>query len=476
MSDRPTISRRRMLGLLAAGSALTACGGAAAPALAPPTPAAARQDRGRLAAVRAERRVRQRPEARLGPLAAAEPRACSATYVADVVPADEGTTPQAATAAVQKLLQTDKVDIVVGLVDDAAALAVIPLMVAARKLLLVAGVGRRGRHEEGAQRLRLAHVLQRPAAGGAAGHAAGPVRRPRRRLHRGAVRRPGHRDHRGLPGGVRVGGRPGGGHGAARARCGTRAHDHADPAGQAEGDVLALAPGRRRGLHQGVRAGGPRRDDPAVRLRPDHRGRRAHRGGPGRDGRPDHAALLRPAHHPGEHRVRHRLQGRLPGRAELLLRAGLRHRARAGRGARRRQPSCSTATRSPTRWARATNYDSPRGRWKFDEQGPAAERLPAQGAGRGRRAGQRRRVRPRGGGPAQRADARRSIGIDDGLPGRQGDAVPEGGIGRRAEQAERFAALFRALYLTYHRRDGPRSDLPGRVPRGAHPPRGRRAR
>jgi DNA-binding MarR family transcriptional regulator len=29
------------------------------------------------------------------------------------------------------------------------------------------------------------------------------------------------------------------------------------------------------------------------------------------------------------------------------------------------------------------------------------------------------------------------------------------------EDAERFAALFRALYLTYHRRDGPRSDLPG---------------
>lgn len=28
------------------------------------------------------------------------------------------------------------------------------------------------------------------------------------------------------------------------------------------------------------------------------------------------------------------------------------------------------------------------------------------------------------------------------------------------EEAERFAALFRALYLTYHRRDGPRSDLP----------------
>ena len=38
--------------------------------------------------------------------------------------------------------------------------------------------------------------------------------------------------------------------------------------------------------------------------------------------------------------------------------------------------------------------------------------------------------------------------------------MPEDGTDVR-EQAERFAALFRALYLTYHRRDGPRSDLPG---------------
>jgi DNA-binding MarR family transcriptional regulator len=28
-------------------------------------------------------------------------------------------------------------------------------------------------------------------------------------------------------------------------------------------------------------------------------------------------------------------------------------------------------------------------------------------------------------------------------------------------QAERFAELFRAIYLTFHRRDGPRSELPG---------------
>jgi DNA-binding MarR family transcriptional regulator len=55
---------------------------------------------------------------------------------------------------------------------------------------------------------------------------------------------------------------------------------------------------------------------------------------------------------------------------------------------------------------------------------------------------------------------RRSIGIDDVLPGREGGAVPEDGSDAQAG-AERFAALFRALYLTYHRRDGPRSDLPG---------------
>ena len=29
------------------------------------------------------------------------------------------------------------------------------------------------------------------------------------------------------------------------------------------------------------------------------------------------------------------------------------------------------------------------------------------------------------------------------------------------ERAERFAALFRGVYLTFHRRDGPRGQLPG---------------
>jgi DNA-binding MarR family transcriptional regulator len=37
-------------------------------------------------------------------------------------------------------------------------------------------------------------------------------------------------------------------------------------------------------------------------------------------------------------------------------------------------------------------------------------------------------------------------------PGRVSDVM--------LEQAERFAAQFRAVYLTFHRRDGPRSELP----------------
>jgi DNA-binding MarR family transcriptional regulator len=34
-------------------------------------------------------------------------------------------------------------------------------------------------------------------------------------------------------------------------------------------------------------------------------------------------------------------------------------------------------------------------------------------------------------------------------------------VGDERDQAERFAELFRAVYLTFHRRDGPRGQLPG---------------
>lgn len=53
---------------------------------------------------------------------------------------------------------------------------------------------------------------------------------------------------------------------------------------------------------------------------------------------------------------------------------------------------------------------------------------------------------------------RECIGIDDGSAARHGCAVAPSPA---REQAERFAELFRALYLTYHRRDGPRNELTG---------------
>ena len=49
-----------------------------------------------------------------------------------------------------------------------------------------------------------------------------------------------------------------------------------------------------------------------------------------------------------------------------------------------------------------------------------------------------------------------SIGIDDRRPSRN-----PGGVTEERAQAERFAEVFRAVYLTFHRRDGPRSQLAG---------------
>ena len=56
-----------------------------------------------------------------------------------------------------------------------------------------------------------------------------------------------------------------------------------------------------------------------------------------------------------------------------------------------------------------------------------------------------------------------SIGIDDVLPGRNPGRVnaDQPGAAARRDSAERFAELFRAVYLTFHRRDGPRGQLPG---------------
>ena len=54
-----------------------------------------------------------------------------------------------------------------------------------------------------------------------------------------------------------------------------------------------------------------------------------------------------------------------------------------------------------------------------------------------------------------------SIGIDDGLAGRNAGRVTGERAAAQQSEAQRFAELFRAVYLTFHRRDGPRGQLAG---------------
>lgn len=140
MPDRPTISRRRMLGILAAGSALAACGEAQVPGLNAP-PAAPHVKVGVIWPQTGPNAAFGTDLKRGWDLWLREKKGILGQYVADVVTADEGADLPTATAAVQKLLQTDKVDVVVGIIDTQAALAAIPLVDAAKKLLLVAGAG-----------------------------------------------------------------------------------------------------------------------------------------------------------------------------------------------------------------------------------------------------------------------------------------------------------------------------------------------
>jgi DNA-binding MarR family transcriptional regulator len=57
---------------------------------------------------------------------------------------------------------------------------------------------------------------------------------------------------------------------------------------------------------------------------------------------------------------------------------------------------------------------------------------------------------------AVESGGRPSIGIDDAMSRRN-----PGRVSDDEERAERFADRFRAVYLTFHRRDGPRSQLQG---------------
>jgi DNA-binding MarR family transcriptional regulator len=91
---------------------------------------------------------------------------------------------------------------------------------------------------------------------------------------------------------------------------------------------------------------------------------------------------------------------------------------------------------------------------------PRREKLPGTPEFRPRDAPARHALTGNRAGPGQSEPKpgrfRRSIGIDDGSVGRN-----PGGVTDERARAERFADLFRAVYLTFHRRDGPRSQLPG---------------
>lgn len=62
-------------------------------------------------------------------------------FTVTTVIADEGENPQSGVPAVQRVLQADQVDVVVGIVNSATALGAAPLMAEAKKTLLVANAG-----------------------------------------------------------------------------------------------------------------------------------------------------------------------------------------------------------------------------------------------------------------------------------------------------------------------------------------------
>jgi branched-chain amino acid transport system substrate-binding protein len=62
-------------------------------------------------------------------------------YTVETVVADEGETPQTGVPAIQKLLQNDKVDVLVGIVSSAVALGAKDMVAEAKKLLIIANAG-----------------------------------------------------------------------------------------------------------------------------------------------------------------------------------------------------------------------------------------------------------------------------------------------------------------------------------------------
>ena len=255
-------------------------------------------------------------------------------YTVETVVVDEGESPQTGVPAVQRVLQSDGVDVVVGLVNSATALGVRDLLTESRKLLVVTNAGAEGltaanrtpyiwrtSFTNGQVAAAMGtHLAESGFSEGvyaiAPDYAAGTevIAGFRRAFETGGGRVVGEaklpRDHVGLP-----------------------AVPHRDPGLRGARHVLLLL--RRRGHHvrPAVHAVRAVLDDPAVRLRLPHRGERPRTTGRRRARRADDAALQRPARQPGQRGVRRGVHGCARGVTELLLRADLGRRERPEPGA-----------------------------------------------------------------------------------------------------------------------------------------------
>ncbi len=146
MAEQPMISRRRLLALFGAAATvpvLSACGSSVGGGSAPP-PAAGGGGAVKVGLVVPQSGV----YAALGTdmqrgweLWLEQNGGKFGDYTVETVIADEGETPQTGVPAVQKVLQSDGVDVVVGLVNSATALGVGDLLTESKKLLVVTNAG-----------------------------------------------------------------------------------------------------------------------------------------------------------------------------------------------------------------------------------------------------------------------------------------------------------------------------------------------
>ncbi len=239
----------------------------------------------------------------------------------ETVIADEGETPQTGVPAVQKVLQSDNVDVVVGLVNSATALGVGDLLRESKKLLIVTNAGA----GDVTGKARTPYIWRSSFTNAQISAAMGD------HLARSGFRdgvyaiAPDYAAGSEVIAGFTTSFEAGGGKvigqatPAVRQDLGLPAVPHRDPAVRGQGHVLLLLRLRGHHLRQAVPAVRAGAEHPAVRLRFPHRGQRAGTAGRRRARRADHAALHRPAGQPGQQGLRGRLPDGARRVAQLLL-------------------------------------------------------------------------------------------------------------------------------------------------------------